>query len=164
MRASRAARAGGAAGLPAALLLVGLCLAPAAPAQEPADAPAEEPEADANVCIGRARLRGSFARKTAEIEPGARAVLDLVARAIERDCGGKPILIEGHTDLAGDPGYNQQLSEERALAVKRYLVERGIPAEQLRTQGYGETRPLSTDPSPEAQALNRRVSFVVLEP
>ncbi|MGH9366074.1 MAG: hypothetical protein ACRD3M_00170 [Thermoanaerobaculia bacterium] len=40
-----------------------------------------------------------------------------------------------------------------------------MPAEQqLRTIGYGETQPISTDPSPEAQALNRRVTFVVLEP
>jgi OOP family OmpA-OmpF porin len=45
--------------------------------------------------------------------------------------------------------------------VKDYLVGRGVPAEQLRTEGLGEDQPLTTDPSLEAQALNRRVTLRV---
>jgi OOP family OmpA-OmpF porin len=148
-------RAIGGASISALLLFAGLVAGPAA---------AQEPEATPAHCLGKARLRGGFAYKAEDIEPGAAVVLDLIAQTIERECGGKTILIEGHTDLVGGPEFNQRLSERRAENVKRYLVGRGVPAAQLRTIGYGETRPLSTDPSPEAQALNRRVTFVVQEP
>ena len=62
--------------------------------------------------------------------------------------------------MSGSEEQNQKLSERRAEAVKSYLVERGVPADQLRAVGYGESRPITTDPSPEAQKVNRRVTLV----
>lgn len=128
-----------------------LALAAPASAQEAAPAPGGS-------CLGRARLRGqTFETESAKIVPEAQAVLDLVAKAILDNCGGKKITIEGHCDVRGDDAYNQTLSERRAEAVKAYLVSKGVPADQLTTVGYGESRPLSqTD-----DALNRRVAFVV---
>ncbi|HVP31540.1 MAG TPA: OmpA family protein [Myxococcota bacterium] len=109
-------------------------------------------------CLGKVRLRGqTFATGSAEIVADAKPVLDLIATAIQKNCVGKKITIEGHTDVRGSDAYNQRLSEERAAAVKTYLVAQGVPADELETVGYGETRPLSHT----HDALNRRVTFVV---
>ena len=61
--------------------------------------------------------------------------------------------IAGYTDKIGEPDKNQLLSEQRAEAVKAYLVKAGIAPERLSTIGYGDSRPLH--PSPDAR--NRRV-------
>jgi outer membrane protein OmpA-like peptidoglycan-associated protein len=126
-------------------------------AQENAAPAAEEPQD----CVGKARLRGLvFGNDGSEIEAPDQVMLDLVAEAIKTRCAGKTITIEGHTSVSGSPEHNQKLSERRAEAVERYLVAHGVPEDQLRTVGYGESRPLSTDPSPEAQRMNRRVTLV----
>ncbi|MEJ7661336.1 MAG: OmpA family protein [Hymenobacter sp.] len=61
--------------------------------------------------------------------------------------------IAGHTDRLGESDKNQVLSEERAAAVKAYLVRAGIAADRLETVGYGDARPLHLSPD----ARNRRV-------
>ena len=110
--------------------------------------------------MGKARLHGlGFDQNDSVLGSDDAVILDLVVELIREQCAGKIILIEGHTDVWGDPDYNRELSERRAEAVKAYLVERGIPAEQLRVEGHGEDQPLTTDPSREAQALNRRVTL-----
>lgn len=132
--------------------------APAAARAQAPQAPAQE---DAGDCVGKARLRGlTFGNGGSEIAPVDQVMLDPVAEVIKTRCVGKTITIEGHTSISGSPEYNQKLSERRAESVKRYLVSRGVPAEQLRAVGYGESRPLTTDPSPEAQKVNRRVTLV----
>jgi outer membrane protein OmpA-like peptidoglycan-associated protein len=68
--------------------------------------------------------------------------------------------IEGHTDSDGDNAFNQKLSEERAAAVKRMLVSMDIDASRLETKGWGESKPLSENSTPEGKANNRRVEFV----
>lgn len=69
------------------------------------------------------------------------------------------LTIEGHTDNVGDPQMNQQLSLQRALAVKNALVDAGIAAQRLSTVGYGETKPVSTNDTEAGRALNRRVEL-----
>jgi OOP family OmpA-OmpF porin len=124
-------------------------------------APAEGEPAEAGDCVGKARLRGlGFTHGGADLDPADQVMLDPLAEVIKTRCAGKTITIEGHTSVSGSPEYNQKLSERRAEAVKRYLVSRGVPAEQLRIVGYGESRPITTDPSPEAQKVNRRVTLV----
>jgi OOP family OmpA-OmpF porin len=149
--------------LPAIVLFLALW-APSILAPAAARAQAPQPEAaqeDAGDCVGKARLRGLvFANGGSEISSVDQVMLDPVAEAIKTRCVGKTITIEGHTSISGSPQYNQKLSERRAESVKRYLVSRGVPAEQLRAVGYGESRPLTTDPSPEAQKVNRRVTLV----
>ena len=68
--------------------------------------------------------------------------------------------IVGHTDATDDPEDNEELSLERAKAIKAALVERGIDAERLATAGAGEKRPVATNTTPEGRALNRRVELV----
>lgn len=87
-----------------------------------------------------------------ELLPSASPVLNQLATELK----SRPRLqlrIAGHADKLGEPDKNQTLSEQRAEAVKVFLVQAGVPAERLRTVGYGDTRPRY--PSPDVR--NRRV-------
>ncbi|MFH1115191.1 MAG: OmpA family protein [Pseudomonadota bacterium] len=77
---------------------------------------------------------------------------------------GVGLMIEGHTDRRGDPERNNRLSEQRAEAVKDYLVENfGLDGSRVFTRGYGPGKPFSPEESEEGWALNRRVEFSRLE-
>lgn len=73
------------------------------------------------------------------------------------------IEIEGHTDNVGSAEYNMKLSKARAKAVVDYLVAKGLNEFRLEYKGYGSTRPIVPNTSPQNQALNRRVEFIILE-
>jgi outer membrane protein OmpA-like peptidoglycan-associated protein len=68
--------------------------------------------------------------------------------------------IDGHTDNSGDSAHNQTLSQERSDAVKAQLVAMGISADRLTTKGYGDTKPMASNDTPDGKANNRRVEFV----
>lgn len=89
------------------------------------------------------------------------ALLNDIAEVIKKNPGIK-LLIQGHTDSIGTPKYNKKLSVKRALSVKEYLINKGVPSEQLKTIGYGLTRPIATNLTPEGRALNRRVEFAII--
>ncbi len=72
------------------------------------------------------------------------------------------IEVGGHTDNVGKDAANQLLSEQRAKAVRDYLVEHGIGADRLTAKGYGPTRPVATNDNEEGRALNRRTEVTVL--
>ncbi|MBO6539305.1 MAG: OmpA family protein [Rhizobiaceae bacterium] len=67
--------------------------------------------------------------------------------------------VYGHTDSTGDEGYNIDLSQRRALSVATYLNAQGIDSRRFFIQGYGESRPVATNATPEGRALNRRVEI-----
>lgn len=71
--------------------------------------------------------------------------------------------IEAHTDSQGSDAANQKLTEKRALAVGRWLVSKGIDCKRLLAVGFGESKPVASNDSPEGRAQNRRVSFVNAE-
>jgi len=75
----------------------------------------------------------------------------------------KRISIEGHTDNKGVKAANQTLSEDRARAVKDYLVSQGVDAKRLESVGYGDTKPIAPNLTARGRELNRRVEFIVLE-
>jgi len=68
--------------------------------------------------------------------------------------------VEGHTDSQGDDALNMKLSEERANTVRNKLIELGISDDRLTSKGWGESKPISNNASPEDMANNRRVEFV----
>jgi len=71
------------------------------------------------------------------------------------------IEIEGHTDNKGTAEFNKKLSEQRANAVLNYLVERGVDKKQLKSIGYGLTKPVADNGTEEGRAKNRRVELVI---
>lgn len=71
--------------------------------------------------------------------------------------------ISGHTDNVGTDEYNLDLSERRALAVQQYLQSKGIPPEQTRAKGFGETKPIGDNLTEFGRQTNRRVECVVLK-
>lgn len=94
----------------------------------------------------------------------AKPVLNAAARIL-REHPSMRVIIEGHTDALGTDDYNQQLSEQRALAVKQYLVSKGIEAERLQAVGKGRSEPLVPSitsegkDNPDARAINRRAEL-----
>ena len=72
------------------------------------------------------------------------------------------IQIGGHTDSDGDDANNLVLSQKRADAVKTYLVSKGISASRIIALGYGETKPIADNGTPEGKAQNRRTEVKVL--
>lgn len=89
------------------------------------------------------------------LNPDSQQLKDVVE--FMRNYADTQVTLEGHTSLVGSAEYNQTLSEQRAEAVKALLVERGISADRINTIGYGESRPLDTANSAQANKVNRRV-------
>jgi outer membrane protein OmpA-like peptidoglycan-associated protein len=73
------------------------------------------------------------------------------------------IRVEGHTDNLGDSRKNKVLSLDRALAVRNYLVSKGISAERIEFTGYGDTMPIVENADDVQRQKNRRVEIVILE-
>ena len=71
--------------------------------------------------------------------------------------------IEGHTDSDGKDASNQKLSEDRAGAVKSYLLENGIDSSRLSSVGYGESKPIDTNKTAKGKANNRRVEVKLVK-
>lgn len=72
------------------------------------------------------------------------------------------IRVAGHTDNVGDPRRNQVLSEQRAQAVRDYLVSHGIDGGRIEAVGYGDQRPLTSNATEEGRAQNRRIEAIEL--
>jgi outer membrane protein OmpA-like peptidoglycan-associated protein len=101
----------------------------------------------------------------ADLKPEAVPQLEKVATVI-RSYQNASCTIDGHTDNKGTRAYNQKLSEQRADAVKRWLVAHNV-ANAIRTQGWAETKPVAPNAhpdgrdNPEGRQKNRRVEIVV---
>ncbi len=89
-------------------------------------------------------------------------VLQAIA-SILKEFPNSRFMIEGHTDSDGATAMNQTLSENRATAVKNYLIENGIDASRLQSAGYGETKPIDTNKTAKGKANNRRVEVKLIK-
>ncbi|WP_250501554.1 OmpA family protein [Caballeronia sp. AZ7_KS35] len=94
-----------------------------------------------------------------------RAALNELAESAKvlKDCdaNGKPIKLQigGYTDSSGNPAVNLHLSEKRARSVRSYLSQRGVPADTLTAEGFGDAHPIGDNATREGRAANRRIEF-----
>jgi outer membrane protein OmpA-like peptidoglycan-associated protein len=104
-----------------------------------------------------------FRLNSARVLPSGRDSIEKVAIYLKSN-PQNPVLIEGHTDDLGAEDYNAVLSKRRADAVRQVLIEYGIEPERISTMGYGESRPITDNETPEGRAKNRRVEIIILNP
>lgn len=99
-----------------------------------------------------------------ELTKDAKAALDEFATKIKGLDKGVYLEIQGHTDDTGGADYNDQLGQQRAEAVRRYLArEHKLPLGRISTISYGDTQPVATNKTAKGRSQNRRVLIVVLE-
>jgi outer membrane protein OmpA-like peptidoglycan-associated protein len=102
-----------------------------------------------------------FSRGDAELSPSSYSLLTKVESAI-KSLGDAEIDVEGHTDSFGSKEMNYKISEERADAVKNYLLESGaVISKNITASGYADEKPIATNRNPEGRARNRRVDIII---
>lgn len=104
----------------------------------------------------------AFRYDSHELSKDARSILDNIASILIRHPDLK-FEVAGHTDAQGDSAYNQWLSELRAQAVRDYLIDNGLPEENLSAHGYGAEFPIATNDTRDGLRVNRRVELRRLE-
>ena len=87
-------------------------------------------------------------------------ILDEAVRIL-KDEGIMAVISEGHTDAIGTAEYNLKLSRRRASAVKKYLVDHGVPESHIKVEGFGKSKPVATNDTDDGRAQNRRVELKV---
>jgi OOP family OmpA-OmpF porin len=106
-----------------------------------------------------------FQTGKAVIMPDSFGLLDQVAQVLATHENIKQVRIEGHTDAQGSDVLNLKLSQNRAEAVRTYLIKKGqIVPERLIPVGYGKTKPIASNATEKGREQNRRVEFMIVEP
>ncbi len=107
--------------------------------------------------ILRATFKGEayFDYDSDQLKPGAYTELRRISEILNK-YPQTTIEVGGHTDVRGSEEYNQALSERRAQSVANELMNNGVMPQRIRTVGYGESRPISSD-----HAMNRRVEIII---
>ena len=113
-------------------------------------------------------IDAALKNRTIEFESGSAVlaasgiqILDEMVTALNK-VSGKKIRIIGHTDSSGDTNKNLMLSQQRAEAVKAYLIAKNVPAHLLSTKGSGSSKPMAENTTAEGRKKNRRIEFEVL--
>jgi len=101
-----------------------------------------------------------FAYDSFKIAPSEIAKIEKVAAYMRVNRAAR-LVAEGHCDERGSKDYNLSLGENRALAVRAYLVELGIPSAHIQTKSYGEEQPADPRHNESAWRVNRRVEFAL---
>jgi outer membrane protein OmpA-like peptidoglycan-associated protein len=94
------------------------------------------------------------------VKPISDPILNALVVALRHVCGAPIVEVGIHSDARGDDEYNLRLTQARADAVLKILVDRGVPAARLRARGYGETQPLCKEPNEKCWSMNRRTEFL----
>jgi outer membrane protein OmpA-like peptidoglycan-associated protein len=103
-----------------------------------------------------------FAPNKDVVQKDSYPLLDSIAALLQAHPEIGHVRVEGHTDNQGKHAHNLKLSHRRAQAIVGHLVQRGIAAERLEAQGFGPTRPVTTNRTAEGRATNRRVEFHIV--
>lgn len=108
----------------------------------------------------------NFGSNNAILHQDSFAVLDKVVGVLKSHPEIAHVVVEGHCSNAGDTpeidAFEMKLSQERAEAVKNYLVSKGVGESRLSAKGYGDKRPIATNDTAEGRAKNRRVEFTII--
>ena len=103
----------------------------------------------------------TFRTESAQIEPGFERTLGSVATVLNR-FNQTLIDVYGHTDNTGSDAFNQQLSEQRARSVANFLARNRVRQDRLIVQGFGESRPIADNGTPQGREQNRRVEIRIV--
>ncbi len=135
-----------------------------APAPPPPPPVAAVPEVEKKMLSeGRARINVEFDFDKSDIRPQYYDEIKQVADFMVKYPDTK-VAIEGHTDNIGTEEYNQKLSQRRADSVKNYIVDKfNIDGKRLKSEGFGETRPIADNKTAEGRQQNRRVESVLIK-
>lgn len=95
------------------------------------------------------------------LKPAFRDTLMKVADSLKQ-YPSSLIDVYGHTDSTGSEAFNQTLSENRARTVANFLISQGVPAARIRSQGFGETMPVTENDTAQGRARNRRVEIKIV--
>ncbi len=113
-------------------------------------------------CFVAATLKVYFDFNSAKIKPQYYPEIEKFAKFLKKNPKIK-VEIQGHTDSIGSDEYNLKLSQKRAEAVRDLLIKKyGISPDRLTAKGYGETKPIAPNSTPEGRAKNRRVEAVLI--
>lgn len=96
-----------------------------------------------------------------KLTSSSRSTLDKIAAILVRNPGWTKLDIGGHTDSSGSSKLNQNLSKNRANAVKNYLLSKDVPASNITSAGYGSKYPIAPNETADGRKKNRRVEFKI---
>jgi outer membrane protein OmpA-like peptidoglycan-associated protein len=105
-----------------------------------------------------------FSVGKAELRPMAQQRLQMVVNALKELPKSESFTVEGYTDSTGTATLNNALSQQRAEAVRDYLIAHGIDGDRIRAIGLGEQNPVDANATAEGRAANRRVEIVISRP
>lgn len=107
--------------------------------------------------------RIEFDTGKATIRPESDGILKAVADILTKHSELKKIQIQGHTDNKGNKAFNKNLSNNRAVSVKKWLIKAGVEESRLESKGFGQDEPIDTNDTDSGRQNNRRVQFIILD-
>jgi len=87
--------------------------------------------------------------------------LNRIVKILTKITSWNTLKVSGHTDSSGSDAVNKKLSQSRALSVRKYLITKGLPVAKIQSTGYGESKPIAPNTTPEGRQKNRRVEFEI---
>jgi Outer membrane protein and related peptidoglycan-associated (lipo)proteins len=104
-----------------------------------------------------------FEHAKANIKEESHSLLNEVVSVIKANPHIKKIAIEGHASSEGNADFNRRLSDDRAKAVRQYLISQGIADAMLTAKGFGSDKPIASNDDEAGREKNRRVEFNIVE-
>ena len=116
---------------------------------------------DEIVILKQVKFRYGQSSISETVDPVSDDLLTEVRDAVTQHTEILKIEIQGHTDNVGGVEYNTKLSQNRAIAVRSWLVDHGIPASKLDVRGFGPSKPVADNGTEDGRQANRRVQFKI---